>query len=139
MTQADQAQEATMTKRPLFLSFAILVPFLVVALAGCKGGSQASGPGPDQAVILQDPAYIMGAGLYSRNCAGCHGDGGRGQASLGPQINTPDWQASHSDADIRDAILQGRKVPGTSMDTFQGALSDDEISALIVYIRTLTP
>lgn len=126
-----------MFSKQIALRLVLLIPLLLVALEACKG--PASEQGPSQAVLQQDPRYIIGAGIYDRSCAGCHGDKGEGRESLGPQINTPDWQQGHTDAQIRDSILNGGKEPGTSMDGFKGALTDDEIADVIVYIRTLRP
>jgi mono/diheme cytochrome c family protein len=106
-----------------------------LALAAC----QAEPEGPSDEVLLQDPNYIIGAGLYKRHCSGCHGEGGEGRTSLGPQINTVDWQAAITDDEIRTVILEGRRVAGTSMESFREALTDDEIVAVITYIRSLTP
>jgi len=36
-------------------------------------------------------------------------------------------------------IVEGRRVAGTSMDSFREMLTDDEITAVIVYVRTLHP
>lgn len=112
---------------------ATLLVILGAGLASCAPAAAK----PDNSVLLQDPHYIMGSGLYKRNCAGCHGDRGEGHTSLGPAINTQKWQQSITDEAIRKAILEGRRVPGTSMDSFQGTLSDDEVTSIIVYVRTL--
>ena len=106
-----------------------------LALAAC----QAAPEGPSDEVLLQDPNYIIGAGLYKRHCSGCHGEGGEGRTSLGPQINTAEWQAANTDDSIRTVILEGRKVAGTSMESFREVLTDDEIVAVITYIRSLAP
>jgi len=101
-----------------------------LALTGCN--QQAEGLAQDV-----DVDYMIGAGLYSRHCAGCHGDSGQGRETLGREINSADWQDSISDDEIRAAILEGRTVPATRMDSFREMLTDDEITAVIVYIRSL--
>ncbi len=117
----------------LVLAATLLLTSLV--LAAC----QQETTGPSDEVLLQDPNYIIGSGLYKRNCAGCHGDSGEGHTSLGPQINTTDWQAGITDDEIRTVILEGRRVAGTSMDSFREILTDDEITAIITYVRSLRP
>jgi mono/diheme cytochrome c family protein len=107
----------------------IISPILV----GCTQESE----GPDDSVLLQDPKYIMGSGLYKRHCAGCHGETGEGHTSLGPQINTAEWREGITDEEITQIILEGRIVAGTRMDSFRELLTDDEIAAVIVYVRTL--
>jgi cytochrome c oxidase cbb3-type subunit 2 len=106
-----------------------------LVLAACQQEAQA----PSDEVLLQDPNYIMGSGLYKRNCSGCHGESGEGRTSLGPQLNTSDWQAGITDDEIRTVILEGRRVAGTSMDSFRKILTDEEITAVITYVRTLHP
>jgi cytochrome c oxidase subunit 2 len=103
------------------------------ALAACAQETE----GPSEEVLLQDPNYIMGSGLYKRNCAGCHGETGEGRTSLGPQINTAEWQAGITDDEIRAVILEGRRVAGTSMDSFREILTDEEITAVITYVRSI--
>ncbi len=119
------------THRIGFLLMVLLGLSLALLLAAC----QEEDTGPDESILLQDPNYIMGAGLYRRHCQGCHGEGGEGHASLGPALNDPDWQESVTDDHIRQVILEGRRVAGTSMDSFEGAISDSEIDAIIVYVR----
>ncbi|OGO09995.1 MAG: hypothetical protein A2Y93_15765 [Chloroflexi bacterium RBG_13_68_17] len=116
----------------VFLGALLLTSLVLVA---CQQGVE----GPSDEVLLQDPNYIIGSGLYKRNCAGCHGDSGEGRTSLGPQINTADWQAGITDDEIRTVILEGRRVAGTSMDSFREILTDDEITAVITYVRSLRP
>ncbi len=116
-----------------YLSGILLLVFLGLLLAGC----QQEAAGPDESVLLQDPMYIMGSGLFKRHCAGCHGEAGEGRTSLGPTINDASWQESVTDEHIREVMLAGRRVAGTSMDSFRELLSDDEISAIIVYVRSL--
>ena len=118
-----------------FLSAFLMLLVMMLVLAACQQEAQ----GPSDEVLLQDPNYIMGSGLYKRNCAGCHGESGEGRTSLGPQLNTADWQAGITDEEIRAVILEGRRVAGTSMDSFREILTDDEITAVITYVRSLLP
>jgi mono/diheme cytochrome c family protein len=120
-------------RRNGLLWIAVVVLCLMPLLAACQQEKE----GPEDSVLIQDPHYIMGSGLYKRHCAGCHGEQGEGRTSLGPQINTEEWQAGITDEEIREVILTGRRVAGTSMDSFEGVLSEEEIEAVIVYVRTL--
>jgi len=115
------------------LAGVLLLVLLVLLLGAC----QQEATGPDETVLLQDPKYIMGSGLYKRHCAGCHGEAGEGRTSLGPILNDSSWQAGITDEQIRETILEGRRVAGTSMDSFREMLTDDEIDAVIVYLRSL--
>ena len=76
-----------------------------------------------------DPA--AGAQAYRALCAECHGEDGRSDTA--PDLANPVFQATASDAYIRQGIVQGR--PGTEMQPFD--LGDQVILDLIAYIRTL--
>jgi mono/diheme cytochrome c family protein len=119
--------------RLAYIGAFLLAATLLVLLSACQPEEQA----PDETVLLQDPDYIVGAGLYKRHCAGCHGENGEGRTSLGPQINTEEWHTNITDEEIRQVILEGRRVAGTSMDSYEGVLTEDEIRAIIVYVRSL--
>jgi cytochrome c oxidase cbb3-type subunit III len=75
----------------------------------------------------------LGAAIYARQCASCHGDGKtRGEATM---LANPQFQAAASDAFVRHAIVHGR--PGTKMEAFAGKLDDAEIDGVVSYVRTL--
>jgi mono/diheme cytochrome c family protein len=80
---------------------------------------------------------------WANNCAQCHGPTGKGDTKMGKMLNAADLtdpkkQASFTDAQataaIRDGIKQGGK---TTMKAFGGKLTDDEIKALVAYVRTI--
>ena len=81
---------------------------------------------------------------YSIYCARCHGNDGRGDGVYVPKLHTRPRDftncavmAQIPDATIVKAIEQGGDAVGLSneMPSWQGALDDDEISALAKYIR----
>jgi cytochrome c6 len=80
---------------------------------------------------------------WSNNCAQCHGASGKGDTKMGKMLNAmdltdPTKQASFTDAKAATAIKDGVKQNGkTTMKAFGGKLSDDEIKALVAYVRTL--
>jgi len=77
-----------------------------------------------------------GGVIFKKNCAICHGTDGKGIPTFKtPNFTDPKWQASAKDKDIREAIKNGKK--GTLMQGFAGQLNDQEISAVIAYIRSL--
>ena len=83
------------------------------------------------------------AGLWTANCAQCHGASGKGDTKMGKTLNAADLtdakkQASFTDAQATTAIKDGIKQNGkTTMKAFGGKLSDDDIKALVAYVRTL--
>jgi mono/diheme cytochrome c family protein len=80
---------------------------------------------------------------WDNNCAQCHGAGGKGDTKMGKMLNAmdltdPKKQASFTDAKAAAAIKDGVKQNGkTTMKAFGGKLTDDEIKALVAYVRTL--
>ena len=80
---------------------------------------------------------------WSNNCTQCHGATGKGDTKMGKMLNAADLrdpkkQASFTDAQATAAIKDGVKQNGkTTMKAFGGKLSDDEIKALVAYVRTL--
>jgi mono/diheme cytochrome c family protein len=80
---------------------------------------------------------------WDNNCAQCHGATGKGDTKMGKLLNAmdltdPKKQASFTDAKATDAIKNGVKEGGkTTMKAFGGKLTDDEIKALVAYVRAL--
>ncbi|MGE0129007.1 MAG: c-type cytochrome [Blastocatellales bacterium] len=76
------------------------------------------------------------AALFDAKCAMCHGKDGRGtkfaKEKGAPDFNDSEWQKAHTDAQINDAITNGR---GKSMPTWKGKLSTEEITALVARVR----
>ena len=74
--------------------------------------------------------------LYARNCAGCHGRGGKGGAAI--PLSDPVFLAIADDAAIRRTAANG--VPGTPMPAFAqsagGMLTDQQIDAIVGGIRS---
>ena len=81
-----------------------------------------------------------GKAVYADNCAKCHGDDGKGQSKMGQKVGARDYtdaavQASFTDADGIKAVKEGfKKDDKTLMKPFP--LSDDDIKAVIAYMRT---
>lgn len=73
--------------------------------------------------------------LYAKNCAGCHGAGGKGGAAI--RLGNPVYLAIADDATLTRVTANG--VPGTSMPAFAqhsgGMLTDDQIDAIVHGIR----
>src|SRR6187431_1622379 len=75
------------------------------------------------------------ASLYSQNCAGCHGESGRGNGAMAPA--NPIFLAVANDEVLRRVTAHG--IPGTLMPAFArsagGMLTDAQIEILVHGIR----
>jgi cbb3-type cytochrome c oxidase subunit III len=77
-----------------------------------------------------------GAAIYKQKCSMCHGVDGKGFSAIHtPDFTDPKVQASMTDKQMEEVIKNGKK--GTAMPAFGGKLKDDEIQAVIKYLRSL--
>ena len=77
-----------------------------------------------------------GSAIFKSNCMMCHGADGKGFPALKtPDFTDPKWQAATKDSEMREVIKNGKK--GTAMMPFRDKLNDQQISAVIAYIRSL--
>ncbi len=82
---------------------------------------------------------VDGAEIFREVCSRCHGSSGQPNASMIARygvksLRTPHVQDELKDADIRSQILRGSK--NKQMPSFEGAISDAQIGAVIEHIRT---
>ncbi|MEN3331808.1 MAG: hypothetical protein V7641_1173 [Blastocatellia bacterium] len=71
--------------------------------------------------------------IFMHECKDCHGEDGRGRMHGQPDFTNPTWQANVTDELMFKTIKFGREP----MPFYIGALSDDQINALVKYIRSL--
>src|SRR6185503_13125874 len=91
--------------------------------------------------------FSKGAEIYSRDghCATCHQPEGDGLALSGfPPLAKSSWVVGDEDRLVKLTLkgmfgpldLDGKKYPGlTPMTPFGGLLSDDDVSAVLTYVR----
>ena len=78
---------------------------------------------------------------WEKNCAKCHGPDGKGKTTMGKKLDIKDYsdakvQAAIKDEEMAKAIKEGVKDgEKTKMKAFGETLSDDEIKALVKYVR----
>ena len=91
-------------------------------------------------VLAASPAAgednATGAGVFKAKCVTCHGQDGSGTA-VGKSLQVADLRSPEvqgkSDAELSQAISDGKgNMPG-----FKGNITDDEIHAVLAYVRTL--
>jgi mono/diheme cytochrome c family protein len=81
---------------------------------------------------------------WPQNCASCHGADGAGQTKAGKKLGAKNltdagYQKTFTDDQAFKAVKEGLKdESGTDkMKPFSDKLSDDDIKALVAYVRTL--
>ena len=99
------------------------------------------------AVVLVGSTFSLRAAdakaNWDANCVQCHGKTGNADTKMGKTLSAKDLtdakvQAGFTDADATKAIKEGVKQNGkVTMKAFGGKLTDDEIKALVAYVRTL--
>lgn len=76
------------------------------------------------------------ATLYAQSCARCHGRDGRGRTFRGRLVRARDftdaaWQTDVTDEHLFNSIKSGRG----RMPAFGRRLSDEEVNALVAFVR----
>jgi cytochrome c oxidase cbb3-type subunit 3 len=113
----------------------LIVLALAFLLAICGCNSAPGRPATESAVLRPNQVLSFDA-LYHQNCAGCHGEQGRGGAAIA--LNSPVYLKIVDDATLRSVTAHG--VPGTAMPAFAqssgGMLTDKQIDAIVAGIRS---
>jgi mono/diheme cytochrome c family protein len=81
----------------------------------------------------QQTTAIDAEKIFMHECKDCHGEDGRGRMHGQPDFTSVGWQANVTDELIFKTIKFGREP----MPFYLDALSDDQINALVKYIRSL--
>ena len=79
-----------------------------------------------------EPAVIEASKIFMHECKDCHGEDGRGRMLNQPDFTNRDWQKSVTDERMFKTIKFGREP----MPFYAGALTDEQINALVKYIRS---
>lgn len=94
-------------------------------------------PAGDAALAAQ------GEDLYAQHCASCHGRKGNGLGGAFPPLAGTNWVTGEADTAIRIVLhgLRGRisvkdRIYNNVMPAFGRRLSDDEVAAILSYVRT---
>jgi cytochrome c oxidase cbb3-type subunit III len=117
-------------RRSIFV-FAALA--LSVVICGCNN---APGRPATESAVLRPNQVLTFDTLYQQNCAGCHGEQGRGGAAIA--LNSPVYLEIADDATVRRVTAQG--VAGTAMPAFAqssgGMLTDEQVNTIVAGIRS---
>ena len=116
---------------------------MAIYLKGLAQGSSPDRPAPPLPSAETSLLVSLGKPIYDRHCASCHGSEGAGKLPHYPLLaGNQSIQMSSAVNAIR-MVLNGGFPPGTKgnpmpygMPPFAHVLSDDEIAAVVTYIRT---
>jgi mono/diheme cytochrome c family protein len=95
--------------------------------------------------VPADPALMqmkLGASLYKDNCSACHKDNASGEPHLFPKLAGSALVQSDDPTTLIRIVLKGARAVATdaaptapSMPAFDWRLNDDQIAALLTYVR----
>jgi len=83
-----------------------------------------------------------GKEIWEKSCAKCHGSDGKGQTKMGQKLGAKDLTDAKVQSDLTDdaatkAIKEGVKdSDGKTLMKPTDGLADDEVKALLAYLRT---
>ena len=90
-------------------------------------------------------SVAAGQTAYAKQCAGCHGDTGKGDGSMGEELNPKpsnltdaDWKHGSTDGEIFVLIRDGGSK-GTGMKGYKSKLTEHQIWDVVNYVRSLGP
>ena len=99
-----------------------LFPLVVLSFAAAEG--QASG---------------AGVSVFKAKCITCHGPDGSGNTPVGKSLQVADLRSPEvqkkADAELTESVSEGKG----NMPAFKTILNEDEIHAVLKYVRTLAP
>jgi mono/diheme cytochrome c family protein len=93
-------------------------------------------------VAADATSVAAGKQLYDKQCAGCHGDTGKGDGAMGEELNPKpanladaDWKHGSTDGEIFTVIRDG--VKNTGMKPYARKLTTHQIWDVVNYVRSL--
>ena len=153
---ADEPRSESSRRRIWVVLFGV-VGAIVLAVVFYPGGQGDSpelpaeattpepGPEPAPEVASTPGSALDGKALYMVTCPACHGPAAKGIAGLGKDMTTSEFIKSRSNQELVAFIKQGRALDDPLNTTgvpmppngANAALNDDEILAIVEFIRTL--
>ena len=127
---------------------AVLAAFgLAAACAPGPGTETAASGASGPAAKASAPSAAMlerGRASYVKNCAACHGEGGRGDGPAAGVMKPPPrdhtdaaYMSTLSDKDIADIIRMGGALKGKPLMPGAPQINGEELTALVAHVRSL--
>jgi mono/diheme cytochrome c family protein len=81
-----------------------------------------------------------GQALYEKGCAKCHGKDGKGQTVMGKKAGAKDYTDAKVQDELKDeaaikAVKEGYKKDGKEVMKPAEGMTDDEVKAVVAYMR----
>jgi cytochrome c6 len=78
-----------------------------------------------------------GGAIFNEQCVGCHGPDGKAQTDMGKSMHAADLTGNgvqrQSEAQLSKVVKNGKG----KMPSFDGKLADDDIKAVVTYVKGL--
>ena len=94
-------------------------------------------------VAANEASVSAGRQIYDKQCAGCHGDTGKGDGAMGEELNPKpanlvdaDWKHGSSDGEIFVVIRDG--VKNTGMKPYGRKMTTHQIWDVVNYLRSMS-
>jgi cytochrome c oxidase cbb3-type subunit 3 len=114
------------------------VPLLLWPLAVAANPAVADGGPPKNTRWVETSASNIELGKATFGlCMACHGEDAAGRIGIGPRIASKSYLAAASDDFLARTIKNGRSA--TTMIPWEQILSDQQVEAVIAYLRSLEP
>ncbi len=98
-----------------------------------------TGEKPDFPIVPSDNLVRQGEAIYTSTCITCHGDETGSDRQFGaPPHNETGHTWHHPDRLLFEWILEGPPLR-TAMPAFKETLSEEEVRAVLAYIKTFWP
>jgi mono/diheme cytochrome c family protein len=101
-------------------------------------------PGQQETALLAPDQKLMTAGaqIYADECSGCHTTNGKGLAGIFPALSGSPAVQQTDPTSLLHVVLRGARSVGTdtaptapAMPAFAWVLNDDQVAAVVTYIR----
>jgi len=129
-TTSGKASQAPFRIFFALITWAALCAQVALAQPAPKPGPMQSGMHATEAAAAQAPAFDVPK-LFATTCGWCHFGGGR-EPGKGPQL----MGTQLTDQEIVSRIRNGKVG---AMPSFKGAFTDEQLQAIVAYIRGLKP
>jgi mono/diheme cytochrome c family protein len=125
---------ALLNQRNALIAFAIFA-ILAVSVFVVRSSARSNIPQIGRADPSNAAQVALGERLYSTRCASCHGPNLEGGSAVALDVSGPTWR--RDDGWIFSIIKDGDLA--SAMPAFRGGLNDEEIWAIVAYIKSSWP